>query len=198
MVELTIVLRSHPLRAATEDLIQFVYERQYGAQVDSFPDVLAALTTPDGMPFCAAGMRFGIADCWSECYLDEPIETLVSRATGESIRRNQILEISGLASTGSGVSFVLLRELIAYAVRRGIRLGVFTATRRLQHAIEAAHVPLIRIAPARRSRIANPERWGSYYEEDPWVCGIVDPHSLPWPNRLRKSPAAAPEQLQVA
>jgi hypothetical protein len=198
MAALTIVLPDHPLRRATEDLIRAVYEDQYGARVESFPIMLAALTTPGGAPYCAAGMRMGIPECWSEHYLDERIQDIVSRAIGEPIRRNQILEVTGLASSGTGVSFILLRELISYAVARGIRLGVFTATLRLRRAIEAARVPLMRLAPAARARVPNPEMWGSYYQNDPWVCGIVDPHTLPWPNRLRMTAIAAPDRLQVA
>jgi hypothetical protein len=196
MAVLTTVLPDHPLRRATEELIQRVYAQQYGARVESFPETLVALTTPGGRPYCAAGLRLGLDECWSEHYLDAPIEDILSRATGEIIGREQILEVTGLASAGRGVSFILLRELIAYGKRCDIRLGVFTATLRLRETIEAARVPLIPLAPARRARVPNPERWGRYYEHDPWVCGVLDPHNLPWPNRLRQAPAAG--VLQVA
>jgi hypothetical protein len=173
-MSLHLVSRQHRLRERVEGLVRSVYARQYGARVTSFPEAMMALVDLDGEPICVAGIRFGLADCFSEIYLDEPIEKVLARASGAPVARDRILEVTGLASARLGSSFTFLQEVVEYGRTQGMRWGVFTATGRLRRVIGASCLPVIEIAPARPERISNPLDWGTYYQTDPWVCAMPD------------------------
>jgi len=79
-----------------------------------------------------------------------------------------------------------------------MQFGVFTATQRLRRAIKATRIPLIEFAPAPKSRVSNPQDWGSYYENDPWVCGMADTFLRQAKNRLSASDRSVKPHLQVA
>lgn len=180
-LSIEIVDRRHPLRADAEERVRAVYRRSFGAVVRAFPDLLAVLRDEEGKPGCVAGVRYGLADCFSEQYLDQPIERVLSAASGEHVTRAQILEVTTLACERPNDSFRLVREVTELGRRRGMRWGVFTATRKLRQALPRLGLTLIEIAPARRERAVNPQDWGSYYDTDPWVCAMADPVSVARP-----------------
>jgi len=198
MASLKIILPGHSLRTAAEDLVKTVYAKQYGARISTFPPVLAALMTPAGVPYCAAGLRVGLRDCFSETYLDHAIQDVFSKAIGEPVPRDQILEITGLASIRVGASFALFREIALYGRGRGMRFSVFTATQRLRQVIKATRVPLIELSPAQKSRVENPEDWGTYYDNNPWVCGLADTFLRQTKSRLSTHRCPADSNLQAA
>jgi len=174
MANFKIILPGHPLRRATEKLVKSVYATQYGANISTFPDLLVALVNADGKPYCAAGLRVGLRDCFSETYLDDTIQNVISNSIREQVCRENILEVANLASVRMGASFVLMREIIAYGRERGIRFCVFTATQRLRRVLKATRIPLLEMSRADKSRVSNPDDWGSYYESNPWVCALDD------------------------
>jgi len=198
MANLKIVLPGHPLRKSTEELVQKVYARQYGAKISSFPDTLVALVNGGGEPYCAAGLRIGLKDCFSELYLDDNIQNMFSKAVGERVNRKNILEVTNLASVRIGASFVLLREITAYGRERDMQFGVFTATNRLRQALHATRVQMFEFSPAWKSRVSNPDDWGSYYEHDPWVCGLADTFMRQTRSRLNIASYPPKPQLLVA
>lgn len=173
-LRIEIVDRRHPLRAAAEAHVRAVYRRSYGATVRAFAELLAVLPDDAGKPGCVAGVRYGLTDCFSERYLDRPIERVLSELSGEPVTRARILEVTTLACDRPNDSFRLVREVIELGRRQGMRWGVFTATRKLRHALPRLGLTLIEIAPARRERAADPQDWGSYYDTDPWVCAMAD------------------------
>ena len=168
------VAPDHPLRDAVEAHIRDVYVRQYGAEIPAFPELLVAMVDPTGAPSCAAGLRFGWDNCFSGCYLDEPVEHLLQRMTGRRVGAGAILEVTTLAGAGRGEARGLVERVIGLGRARGMAWGVFTATRRLRLALRRAGFEFAELVPARRERVARPERWGSYYESDPWVCALED------------------------
>jgi len=169
----------HPLRDAAETRIRSVFQRQYGAAVRTIPHNLAALLDTAGTPTVVAGVRFGSSDWACQCYLDQPLDQELSRLSNRAVGNEQILEVSGLASVGLGASFKLIRGIIEIGRQRGQNWGVFTATKRLRQVIAAAHLPLLELSPAVRTRIDQPDDWGSYYDTDPWVCALPDDAAAP-------------------
>ena len=158
-----IIKAGDPLQEAARNLIRSVYRKRYDAVVRDFPELMIALLDEAGAPVCVAGLRLGLVDCFSEVYVDEPLERMLSRTLRKPVTRGEILEVTGLVSTRAGASFPLLQKIVEYGRARGMRWGVFTATGRLRRLIRTTRLPMIELAPATRERVANPEDWGSYY-----------------------------------
>ena len=97
-MQILVLPQSHARRPEIERFIADVYHRHYGATLPAFPPTLIALIDRNGQCLCASGLRFADAGFFSECYLDQPIEELLTRASGNIVRREHIFEVSGLAS----------------------------------------------------------------------------------------------------
>lgn len=183
---------AHPRRRAVEAFIQSTYARCHGAELRGFPDTLAAILDDAGTPICAAGVRFGLTECFSEQYLDLPIEIALREATGLPADRDRILEVTTLAGSQRTHPFRLIDEIVAAGRRAGMQWGVFTATDRLRSALKRSGTNLVELLPARRDRIVTADRWGRYYETDPWVCAVADTR------RAADRPARPAEAGEVA
>ena len=73
-----IIPRDDGLRPKAEQLITEVYAQHYGARITTFPDTLVARIAADNTIECAAGLRFAADGFFSEAYLDDPIDMLLS------------------------------------------------------------------------------------------------------------------------
>ena len=98
---LTVVMRSDGLRTAVEDEIRRLFWDRYAARLSSFPDTLVTELGPSGNVECAAGIHFGCQGLFSECYLDLPVERILSRKCGRAVRRNRVVEVCNLVATKS-------------------------------------------------------------------------------------------------
>ena len=169
----------HALRARVEEHIRDVYAREYDAAPEAFPDMLVALVDEGGRPVSAAGLRLGWSQCFSGCYLDHDVSDLLMQRVGRQVEPEAILEVTTLAGGHAGEGIELVRRIIAFGHELGMSWGVFTATRRLRAVLRRTGFDLVDLAPAQRERLARPEVWGSYYDNDPWVCALEDPHAMP-------------------
>lgn len=179
----------HPLRPTVEAAVRAVYARQYGATDPVLPPRLMAGLDADGAVRCVAGLR--PAPFFSEIYLDEPIESLLTSVGGQPVARDRIIEVSALAAPRPGAAMALARAVVALCRRDGFEWAFFTATARLRVLLRRAGVPLVPLAPARADRVNEPRAWGSYYLHDPQVCAVH--HAMPTvvPSDAPIRPAAA-------
>lgn len=88
-----LVTKSHPARAQVEALIADVYAREFGATVSTFADLLIAQPCPDGGFCAAAGLHVG-GGFFSETYLDQPIEKVLSAFWRPLAARSEIAEVT--------------------------------------------------------------------------------------------------------
>lgn len=168
-----LVSKSHPARAEVEALIAGVYAHEYGASVTTFADLLIALPNPDGGFWAAAGLRMG-GDFFSEIYLDQPIEAVLSRCWQPPATRNEIAEVTTLAAIHPNASHALFSAITGYLRGQNVRFAFFTVTERLAHMLKRVGVPAQFLADARAERITNAETWGHYYATNPKVMAIHD------------------------
>lgn len=169
-----LVDRSHPARGEVEDLIKDVYNREFGAHVPAFADLLIALPAPDGNGFCAAaGLRIGDG-FFSEIYLDRPIEQMLSDHWRPPATRSEIAEVTTLAANHPRASHALISGIIGYLRGQGVRFAFFTVTERLGIMLKRVGVPAQVLADATAARVANPAEWGRYYATNPKVVAIHD------------------------
>ncbi len=166
-------------RPEVEAFIRERYWQAYQASVDNFPKNILVLFSGNDRPVAAAGLR-GVADgFFSERYLDEPIDQVVTRATGLNLDRSKILEISNLACASSHVVFPFMLRVLSYGRENRYSCGVFTATSGLRRLFQRLHLPLISLATASPQRVEDADRWGTYYGADPQVCVLVNPTGAP-------------------
>lgn len=165
----TCVGPTHPTRGAVERLIREAYSRRYGATIRGLPDRLVAVFGPDAVPLAACGIRDARSGFFSECYLDQPVEHRVSQLCAVPVARGQIVEVVSLAGINAPAVRQLMQDVIEDIQRMGRSAGVFTSAPVLMAMIERIGVPALRMAPADPTRVANPEDWGSYYDDRPSV-----------------------------
>jgi Thermostable hemolysin len=162
----------HPLWLMTSIFIRTTYLDHYGARLASLPTKIVALIDARQKIHCAAGLRDGSQAFFSEFYLDEPIEAVLSRMTAKPVERREIVEVSGLASRTPAASVQFMRELILYGDTLGFNWAFFTATSRLEKLFHRIRLPLIDLGAADPARVPCAEAWGSYYEASPRVLAI--------------------------
>jgi hypothetical protein len=171
---------AHRLRAEAEATIRRAYRLHHGALPGPFPSQLAAVAGSEGI-HCAAALRRDADGFFSECYLDAPIETLVSRHVDGEVPRASIAEIGSLGGNAPcrpSSLFELMAGIHRHLSRDGVDWSFFTATARLRAYLRRAAIPLLEIARADRRRVADPHSWGSYYDSDPRVV-IVGARVVP-------------------
>jgi len=164
---------AHPARAEVEALIATVYKREFGAEVTTFADLLIALPNPDGGFLAAAGLRVG-GDFFSEVYMDQPIEQVLSKCWHPPATRDEIAEVTTLAANHPNASFALFSAITGYLRGHNVRFAFFTVTERLAQMLKRVGVPAQELTDACADRIANPEAWGHYYANNPKVMAIHD------------------------
>jgi hypothetical protein len=171
-MRVTMILPGHVLRPAAEDLIAEIYARFYGAQVDDFPTTLVGMVSADATILSAAGLRFAADGFFSECYLDKPVEDVLSALRHQTVCREKIFEVTSLASRAPHTVGSFLRKIVACGEGAGFEWAFFTATAPLKALLERLSLPLVPLGAADRSRVAQPEIWGTYYELEPSVYAV--------------------------
>lgn len=168
---LAIVEATGSERLALQAFIAERFRQVYAAQVSSFMPQLFGLRRHAQLV-----AAFGVRDAASarlflERYLDEPVESCISRRVGMPVARTQIAEVGHLAGAGPGALRSLIPELTRLLHTRGYRWLVFTGSARLCNGFGKLGLPLSAIAAASPDRLPEPERalWGSYYEHAPAV-----------------------------
>ncbi len=172
MPRLLVVPEIHPLRAASEACIRTVYARAFGAHGLALPRLLLAWVGPDDRPLCAAGLRTPADGFFSEAYLNGPIERALKRRCGQPVARESVIEITTMASRSADASIRFIRQVAALANEMGFAWSFFTATARLRSLLNELGIPIFVLAEADPARMAEPERWGSYYRFAPHVCAV--------------------------
>ncbi len=168
-----IIPPGHVLRPKADEVIRAAFLRDHGAVLADLPRLLVA--EHDGAEIaCAASLRFDADGFFSERYLDDPIEQLVTRHAGIRALRGDLAEVGSLAAARPGAVCPLVGGIIALLRAQGVRWAFFTATARLRTLLRRADIPLIELAAADPARIPHAERWGGYYRQDPRVMLVGD------------------------
>lgn len=168
--------RSDPRRAAAEAYIRDVYRSCYGADVTQFAPRLVTVSNAAGAILCAAGIRTQEDGFFSDVYLEDGL--------GAHVPPAQVLEVVSLASTTPFPVLAMLDVMIGWGRKRGMTHGVFTATAKLRKLLNRTGMSFTAIRAADPALVGDAARWGSYYEQDPWVCACRDERAAP----IRLSP----------
>lgn len=175
---LTFVDPQHALRSSVEALIKEVYADRYSAHIDAFPKRLICLTERDA-PVCAAGLRDAAEQFFSELYLDQPVETLLTKVVRKPVERDAIFEVTSLVSHVPQLTPYFVQQIVNYGHHNNYLWCFFTATRRLRLFLERLRLRPHLLCSAEQSRIRDFNRWGSYYAADPRVVAVSSLSTAP-------------------
>jgi hypothetical protein len=160
-------------RRSAEEFIKNTYATRYGARLETFPSRIIALLDHRDEILCAAGLRFLEDGFFSECYLDTPIEDVVSATSARAVNRSAIFEVTTLASCAPRATAEFIAAIGNFGEKAGFEWSFFTLTRRLHLMVSRLGIVPTLIAEADRRRIADSERWGSYYACQPKVYAVA-------------------------
>ena len=170
-------------RQMTEGFIQEVFRKRYGANVNEFLPTLVCLKNAAQEPVAALGFQgAGKHALFLECYLQEPVESLLAAHTGSAVDRGRIVEVGNLAlgRPGSAREIIALVTGMLHAV--DVEWVVFTTGPLLANSFRRLGLPLLDLGPAEITALPPKQRakWGSYYEQGPRVMAgcLADAHSL--------------------
>ncbi|WP_437730218.1 thermostable hemolysin [Sorangium sp. So ce1335] len=158
------------------DLVRQKYRRSFGAEVRPNPDCFVVCTTDHGLGaapskvVACAGLTFSSGDrLFSEQYIDEPIEQVISALERQPVSRDAIVEVGSLASIEHRAGTELIRAVPILAWCLGKKYILCTITANLKIIFDAVGLNFqpVRGADAARLGEGAQERWGSYYEQRP-------------------------------
>ncbi|MGI9246113.1 MAG: thermostable hemolysin, partial [Steroidobacteraceae bacterium] len=109
-----------------------------------------------------------------EQYLDRPIEVALSEAIRSrdlpEVERAAIAEVGNLAGRNCRAAVRMVAHIPAWLLSQRYSWIVFTATSGLRNILAGFGAPLVELARADGSRVADQrDEWGSYYATDPRV-----------------------------
>jgi hypothetical protein len=162
-------------RAELEAFVGAAFKRGHDATVTSFMPTLLSFRDRAGDLRGVVGLR-GAAP--QPLYLEQPVEAAIASATGQPVRREQVVEVGNLAGSNCRAAMRMVALLPGYLLSRDYRWIVFTATSTVRGILEGFGAPLVELARADGARVAgSPDRWGRYYEKDPRVLAGYLPAS---------------------
>jgi Thermostable hemolysin len=164
-----------PARAEVEAFIHAVFKRAYNAEITAFMPHLVALRDNNGVLMAAFGLKKASeGPLFLEQYLDEPIESLISKKLHKPISRDEITKIGNLAVANPRNAGVLIAHVIQHSLDMGIEWCVATAHHSLQNGVVKGGRDVYPLFPADKARLSPEEqaKWGSYYDRMPQVVAI--------------------------
>ncbi len=165
----------HPDRANVEAFIYEVFYRAYGAKVNNFMPKLIALRDENFNLVAAFGMREAKnTTLFLEQYLDEPIETKISKRLNQAIKRSDITEIGNLAVVNPRNAGILISHIIQHSIDAGVQWCAATAHHTLQNGLIKGGCDVFPLHPVDPTRLPLEEQadWGSYYNHQPQVVAV--------------------------
>jgi len=178
-----------PQRPALEAYIGQQFASAYGATITEFLPVLSSMCC-QGRISAVAGIRTARKnDLFIEQYLDEPIETMLSRLCQTSVNRPHIVEIGNLSATHRGATLLFFITQIAMLYEAGFQWGVFTATAQVKNIIGKLNFMTLDLGPADPTQLEHRATgWGNYYDSRPTVLAVNITMTMA---SLRQSPLPA-------
>ena len=158
------------------DLVRQKYRRSFGAEVQPNPDCFIVCATDHGLGdgaskvVACAGITFSSdARLFSEQYIDEPIEQILSTVERRPVSRDAIVEVGSLASVEhrAGTELIRVVPILAWCLGKRYILCTITANLKLIFDAVGLNFQPIRGADVARLGAGAQERWGSYYEQRP-------------------------------
>ncbi len=158
-----------------EQFITAIFYQTCGAKVRFFLPVLMSLRGLDGKLIAACGIRSaGDERLFLENYMDQSVEKLLSKRTGSTVRREDIVEIGNYSVAEMGMSRLLIGAIFDQLHATSKQWAVFTAIQLVRNALIKQNIFPKTLCDADIKHLPPEEQseWGSYYEKNPQVMAI--------------------------
>ncbi|WP_060497655.1 thermostable hemolysin [Pseudomonas sp. NBRC 111133] len=168
---LSLHLQDDQGRGELEHFIHQCFADVHQADIHHYLPELLALRDSHGRLIAAAGMRPASSGrLFLERYLDEPLESAISRAAGVSLGRECMVEVGNLASLSAGSARIMITAVTWLLATRGLRWVAFTGASTLINSFQRLGLVPTVVAQADPARLSEPaEHWGHYYDQHPHV-----------------------------
>lgn len=171
LASLRLVSRDDPQRCEIEAFVHERFDRVHHADVHHYLPELLSLRDRHGALVAVAGIRLAAHESlFLERYLDEPLESPVSRIAGHPVPRHELVEVGNLAAKNAGSARLIIAAVTWLLAARGLRWVAFTGAASLVNSFHRLGLEPTVLAPADPARL-NGEitDWGSYYDTHPQV-----------------------------
>jgi hypothetical protein len=161
-----------PERSALEYFINTVFKKYYNAHIDHFYPQLLSIESDQAIK-AVAGFRCAADETlFSEYYLSDTLENELKNNYGQTISRNDIVEVGNLAPANVGQMRWLIASITAFLYSAGFKYIVFTGVPGVFNAFKRMKIPLKQIIEARQECLPTEikSKWGpEYYQLKPVV-----------------------------
>nr|WP_242486277.1 thermostable hemolysin [Pseudomonas sp. TH03] len=164
-----------PLWVQATEVVKEKFRSSYNASVEPSPQYFALTLDSEERILSCAGITF--ADhrtLFSEQYLSQPIETILSERFEKTIDRSTIAEIGSLISHHLTAGMIMVNMIPLLAWCMGGHYLLCTVTPRVREMMESCQIDFEPLLTADPQRLANDggKNWGSYYSKMP-VTGFI-------------------------
>lgn len=162
-------------RAEVEQFIGEVFRKAYGAKIKRFKPCLMSLRDHGNRLVAACGFRSAALEpLFLENYLDQPIETVLSKHTGLLVKRSDIVEVGNLSVIEPGMARYLIAAIVNQLHATSKQWAVFTAVPLVRNAFIKIGLDPVMLGDADKSRLPAEEQaeWGSYYAQKPQIMAV--------------------------
>jgi len=164
-----------PLWVQATEVVKDKFRSSYAASVEPNPQYFAVTQDQADRILACAGITFADHRVrFSEQYLTQPIEEILSQRFEKTIERSNIVEIGNLISHHLTAGMILVNMIPLFSWCMGGHYLLCTVTPRVRQMMESCQIdfePLLTADPARLADDGG-KNWGSYYAKKP-VTGFI-------------------------
>lgn len=158
---LSLHLHDEPGRDGLEHSIHQCFADVHHADVHHYLPELLALRDSHGRLIAAAGMRpASSGPLFLENYLDEPLESAVSRVAGAALGRECMVEVGNLASLSAGSARIMIIAVTWLLATRRLRWVAFTGASTFTPSIRKCSSAISAMVSSAWSRQGYSAAWG--------------------------------------
>lgn len=164
-----------PLWVQATEVVKDKFRSSYAASVEPNPQYFAVTQDQEDRILACAGITF--ADhriLFSEQYLTQPIEEILSQRFERTIERSNIVEIGNLISHHLTAGMILVNMIPLLSWCMGGHYLLCTVTPRVRQMMESCQIDFEPLLTADPTRLADDsgKNWGTYYAKKP-VTGFI-------------------------
>ena len=157
-------------RASLEARIRSGFGMHFDACIAGFMPRFAFYRHVSGATGVIGIRRASNEPLFLESYLNTPVESIISDATGASVSRNRIAEVGQFVVDDRDIVTSFFRDLVPFLLDNGYDWVCFTGTDRIRALLARVGFHGLPIARAEAARARDTgDRWGRYYDFDPVV-----------------------------
>lgn len=159
------------------EIVKSQYKKVYNAEIEVVADTFAMLinkTDHKKEILSCIGYKFysPIRPFSTECYLEDSLENIIENIVGDEFTPRNIVEVGSMASIGHREGVDLIRQLPQLTNLLNRKAAIVTITKQIKFILDKINIPYYEIGVASLNKIANPNSWGSYYEQSP-ICILI-------------------------